>query len=185
MRSCAREDLFLTADSPQTKGSIPESHLTQLMRDLGATRWDPTPVDQHDFFLDEIPGESALQRALAWMRAHTIRRGRWKAYAVDEKGQELHIERLAADLEWKVKWAQEVWRVGEGHSLFRRDKQFPSRLYLCGKVIRTVNNLEQNGCETSSRCTTDSSSFVLPGYLARQMAKWKPEKRAGNSGRNL
>ena len=59
------------------------------MRDLGATRWDATPVDQHDFFLDEIPGESALQRALAWMRAHTIRRGRWKAYAVDEKGQEL------------------------------------------------------------------------------------------------
>ena len=147
------------------------------MRDLGATRWDPTPVDQHDFFLDEIPGESALQRALAWMRAHTIRRGRWKAYAVDEKGQELSIERLAADLGWKVKWAQEVWRAGEGHGLFRREKQFPSRLYLSGKVIRRASHSSSDEYGKVGRCTTDSSSFVLPGYLDRQMARWKPERR--------
>jgi hypothetical protein len=169
---------FLSAASPQPKENIPESQLTQLMRDLGATRWDPTPVDQHDYFLDEIPGESALQRALAWMRAHTIRRGRWKAYAVDEKGQELSIERLAADLGWKVKWAQEVWRVGEGHGLFRRDKQFPSRLYLSGKVTRRTSKLESDGCGKFSRCTPVSSSFALPSYLDRQMANWEPERRA-------
>ena len=28
---------------------------------MGATRWDLTPVDQHDFFLDE--GPSVLQRS--------------------------------------------------------------------------------------------------------------------------
>ncbi len=51
---------------PQTKRDTGPSVIDQLMRDLGAAcRWDPTPVDQHDFFLDEIPGESPLQRALA------------------------------------------------------------------------------------------------------------------------
>jgi hypothetical protein len=96
---------------PQVQGDNGPSPIDRLMRELGATRWDPTPVDQHDYFLDPIPGESSLQRALAWMRAHTIRRGRSQAYAVDEKGNALHIERMAADLDWRVKWAQEVWRV--------------------------------------------------------------------------
>src|ERR1017187_191997 len=108
------------------------SQIDILMRELGATRWDPTPVGQHDFFLDDVPGESALQQALAWMRGHTLRRGRWRACAVDEKGNELHIERMAADLGWKVKWAQEVWRRGEEFGLFRREAEHPSRLYLAG-----------------------------------------------------
>lgn len=153
------------------------SPIDQLMRDLGATRWDPTPVDQHDFFLDEIPGESPLQRALAWMRAHTIRRGRSKAYAVDENGKELHIERMAADLNWKVKWAQEVWRVGERHGLFRREKEFPSRMYLNGKVTRVSSRIESFEHRKRNRCTADCSPFVLPAYLVRQMANWRPQRR--------
>src|SRR5438445_5829057 len=105
----AQEERLMGADSStkkplQARVDNGPSPIDRLMREMGATRWDPTPVEQHDFFLDEVPGESALQRALAWMRAHTIRRGRWRAYAVDEKGNELHIERLAADLGWKVKW---------------------------------------------------------------------------------
>jgi hypothetical protein len=148
------------------------------MRDLGATTWDPTPVDQHDFFLDDIPGESPFQRALAWMRAHTIRRGRWKAYAVDEKGEELHIERMAADLGWKVKWAQEVWRRGEEHGMFRRETRFPSRLYLNGKVTRRSTAVKSNGCGDLSRCTTASSPLVLPRYIERHIAKWEPDRRA-------
>lgn len=161
----------------QAEGDTRPSAVDLLMRDLGATRWDPTPVDQHDFFLDEVPGESALQRALAWMRAHTIRRGRSKAYAVDEKGNELHIERLAADLGWKVKWAQEVWRLGESHGLFRRDPQCPLRLYLAGRVPRRASNLPSGGPDGSSRCTTASSRIVLPSYVERQIAKWDPDRR--------
>ena len=53
------------------------------MRELGAPRWDPTPVDQLEFFLDEIPGESALQRMLAWLRAHTIKVARWGLYSFE------------------------------------------------------------------------------------------------------
>jgi hypothetical protein len=162
---------------PQAERDNGPTLIDQLMRDLGATRWDPTPVDQHDFFLDEIPGESPLQRALAWMRAHTLRCGRSKAYAIDEKGKELHIERMAADLNWKVKWAQEVWRVGEGHGLFRREKEFPSRLYLNGKVTRVSSGKESFEHGKRSRCTAGSSSFILPTYLVRQMANWRPERR--------
>jgi len=93
------------------------SPVDQLMHDLGAARWEPTPVDQHDFLIDPIPGESALQRLLAWLRAHTIRLGRGRAYAVDHNGTELRIDHLAKDLGWKVKWAQEVWRLAEKHGL--------------------------------------------------------------------
>ena len=152
------------------------------MRELGATRWDPTPVDQIDFFLDEIPGESALQRMLAWLRTHTIRRGRWKSYAVDENGNEVPIERMAADLGWKVKWAQEVWRHGESHGLCRRDKHFPSRLYLCGKVKRRISTAKSDGCERSGRCTPDYS-FVPPKSLERQMVDWGAERRAATVAR--
>src|SRR4249920_3106190 len=107
------------AQSQGVAGEI--NTISTLMRELGATRWDPTPVDQNDFFLDEVPGESPLQQLLAWMKAHTIRRGRWKAYAVDSQGNELRIERLAADLGWKVGWAQEVWRRAEKFGLVRRE----------------------------------------------------------------
>jgi hypothetical protein len=162
---------------PQPEGDSGPSPLDLFMRDLGATRWDPTPIDQHDFFLDDVPGESPLQRALAWMRAHTLRRGRWKAYAVDEKGNELRIERLAADLGWKVKWAQQVWRLGEGHGLFRREKQNPSRLYLNGKVTRRTSDLLSYGSSGPSRCTTASSLFVLPRYVERQLAMLEPDRR--------
>jgi hypothetical protein len=87
--AAARERVFLMGESIHPNQSNPESDVTRLMCDLGATRWDPTPVDQLDFFLDEIPGESARQRMLAWLRAHTIRRGRWKSYAVDENRNEV------------------------------------------------------------------------------------------------
>jgi hypothetical protein len=89
----------------------------------------------------------------------------------------------AGDLGWKVKWAQEVWRRGEHYRLFLRVNQFPSRLYLSGKVIRLINNLESNGCTAPSRCTTASSSLVLPGYIERQIAKWEPDRRAVFLGR--
>ena len=166
-----------TNKPPQSKGNTGPSQVDLLMRELGATRWDPTPVGQHDFFLDEVPGESALQRALAWMRAHTIRRGRWRAFAVDEKGNELQIGHLAADLDWKVKWALEVWRRGEEYGLFRRERQCPSRLYLSGKVIRLTSNPESNRCRGRNRCTAASSPPILPGYLDRQIAKWEPGQR--------
>jgi hypothetical protein len=164
------------AKRPQPEGDSGPSQLDLLMRDLGATRWDPTPIDQHDFFLDDIPGESSLQRALAWMRAHTLRRGRWKAYAVDEKGNELHIEHLAADLDWKVKWAQQVWRLGEAYGLFRREKQNGARLYLNGKVTRRTSHSQSDGCRGPSRCTTASSRLVLPRYVQRQLAKLDPNR---------
>ena len=50
---------------PQAEADRSPSPIDQLMRDMGATRWDATSVDQHDFFLDKVPGESSLQRALA------------------------------------------------------------------------------------------------------------------------
>ena len=89
---------------------------------------------------------------------------------------------MAADLGWTVKWAQEVWRLGESHGLCRRDKQFPKRLYLCGKVKRRTSTPKSDRCEHSSRCTPDFS-FVLPGFLERQMADWEPERRAATVAR--
>jgi len=71
-----------------------------------------------------------------------------------------------------------VWRSGERYGLFRREKQYPSRLYLSGKVIRLASNSEPNGFRGPSRCTTAPSPPVLPGYLERQIAKWEPDRRA-------
>ena len=155
------------------------SKVDVFMKELGANMWDPTPVGQHDFFLDPVPGESALQRALAWMRAHTIRHGRCKPYAVDEHGNDLRIERMAADLGWNVKWAQEVWRERERFGLFMRDQRFSGRLYLTGRVPRLGSSSTSGDSDGGGGCTTARSPLILPACVQRQIANWSaPQRKA-------
>src|SRR5512132_958284 len=80
-----------------------------LMRAMGSTKgFDPMPPDQYLSYQDK---RYPLKiRFWAWLCAHTIRLGHRSPWAVGRKGQELHIEHAAADLDVDVANLREARR---------------------------------------------------------------------------
>ena len=125
-------------EQPHTNGKVNGSasngsqlsEADNLMRQMGSKKgFDPIPPDQYLHFLnDRVP----LQRMLAYVRAGTIRRGRRSPYCVDEHGQPLTLEQMAATFGWTIGHARKTWAEGEQRGLVRMDDK--GRLYLCGSV---------------------------------------------------
>lgn len=115
----------------------------KLMREMGASSYDPTPPDQNLCFLKpEVRLSDRGHRAHSWLKWKTIHpdhhRRRW-ARAHDRRG-DLRLKHLAADLDWDLPAASKVWGELEREGLARRDEA--GRLWMCGKVTRTEERTE-------------------------------------------
>src|SRR5579872_6218443 len=128
----------------------------ELMKDMGSDKgFDPIPPDQYLTYLSET--ESPEQRALAWMRAHTIRMGHRKPYAVNSKGRELHLADMARDLKWEEANVYRTWKFMEVKGLVSRKGQ---KLFLSGRIVKNQQLTRKN-----------SSVQTIQPYLQKQLEK--------------
>jgi len=155
-----------------------ENQIQQLMRQMGSIRgdspvFDPVPPSETDVFLDPLPGSPDIVRAHAWMIAHTVRCH--SDYAIEtqsdgEPSPALTLQHMADDLGWKPKKARKVWREGEALGLFRRDQNYPHRLYLSGDVPRFP--------QSEKRSRRESPPALSARYVQKQLAALEPAQRA-------
>lgn len=138
----------------------------ELMRSMGATKgYDPIPPDQYLYFLyDSDP----RQKALAWVRAKTIRLNHRSPYCTNEDGNALTLSHMAADFGWPLSFASRIWSQLKSKGLVASDEQ--GRLCLCGDVptpkkVRTETN--------QVNCTIN-----LPPYLRQQFQALSSERQA-------
>jgi hypothetical protein len=104
------------------------SPLQDFAREVGSTKGtDPIPPDQYLTYQDKRYPPAI--RLWAWMLANTIRQGRRKAWAVDEKGNPLNLQRAAADLDMDEGNIRRAWRQLEIENRVRRDGR---KLRICG-----------------------------------------------------
>ena len=142
------------------------------MREMGSRAFDPIPPDNYLYFVHD---ESAppLQRALAWVRAHTIRYGHRSPFCVDEDGNELTLEHMAADFKWSVKHARCTWEDLEDRGLVKLDRH----KRLCLKGDTPLPTAPPDDDEDSELDNAKNLYRFFPKYLAKQIQQLSEDAR--------
>lgn len=139
----------------------------QLMEHMGSDKGsDPIPPDQYLYFLND---SDPRQRMLAFVRSKTIRHGHRCRYCVDEHGQPIILEQVAAHFSWTMKYARAIWLELENEGLVF---EVEGRLHLSGKVTLPPDPEKCNPTEKGF-CT---ESFA--DYLTHQIEQLEPDVRA-------
>jgi hypothetical protein len=131
----------------------------ELMAQMGSENgYDPIPPDQYLYFLND---RDPLQRLLAYVRSKTIRVRHRSSYCVDEYGNPITLEQIAADFGWSLTHARQTWADAEERGLVKRDQD--DRLCLCGNVpLPPKPNCKLD--EAKKNCTV-----FFPQYLRQQI----------------
>jgi hypothetical protein len=139
----------------------------ELMKAMGAKRYDPIPPDQYLFFLTSDDDE---QRYLAYIRQHTIGYPNRSAFAVNPDGSPVSQGQIARACFYGHK--RNAAAVGErvaAKGLISFDER--GRIYLCGEVkapARARRTKGEGGCVHSP----------LPAYLIESINSLKGENKA-------
>lgn len=111
-----------------------QSHI-ELMREMGATEYDPLMPDQYLFRLDPAMKLSSVAQQLhawlLWMTVHLHKPGGRTAFAA-WADRPLGLKDAAHDLGHDLPAISKAWRELEEKRVARRDEK--KRLYPCGKV---------------------------------------------------
>lgn len=138
----------MSSPKPKSSQESVSSHQQnmRLMEQMGASSYDPMPPDQHGWLLKQ-PYVSNEMRLWSLMLRSTVAfaPGRPRSpYAVDENGEELHIQHMARILDEHESNTRKSWNRLEARGLVRKGtpSEGKKRLYLCGKVCE-INNLDE------------------------------------------
>jgi len=128
------------------------------------------PPAQHAWQRGEENPE--LLRLWSWMCNKTIHWQHRNEYAINELGEELHLEHAARDLGMDPANVYRAWRDGAARGLWRngsKEEGGRRRLYLCGDVRPS-----EKGEDKEKIVCADNFPSNLPPYIKRQIAKLDP-----------
>lgn len=157
-------------DQAKGKGGEAKGEVVALMRRMGVKGhpFDPMPPQQHRWEWHQ-KDQPPLYRLRSWLYGHTIAFHHRYEYAVNDQGQELHLEHAAEDLGMDAANVRRAWSDGLTFGLWRNGTKAegPRKLFLCGEV-------RPMGEEKAKRKVCID---LLPPYILKQIKELDPEKQ--------